>query len=201
MQYTTLFSLRQNILKNFETFCVFVWYYFQKGVDAMNQSRLQGEWIQEIIDKYAQMVYRIAVAQMKNRYDADDVFQEVFLRLCRHNTNFESDEHVKAWLIRVTVNCSKTSLTSPWRKKTVEMPENLEHHDEYQDFEVLPAVQSLPSKYAAVVHLFYFEDMSVAEISTTLKMPVATVKTRLSRARKLLKDKLGGACYENQIYT
>lgn len=163
----------------------------------MNQSQLQGDWAEEIVDKYAQMVYRIAFSQTKNRHDADDIFQEVFLRLCRHPKAFDNDEHIKAWLIRVTINCCKNSFSSAWSKKTVPMPDDLVHEDKYQDFEIIPAIKSLPPKYSVVLHLFYFEDMAVADISKALKTPASTIKSRLSRARKLLRSKLeGGSSHE-----
>ena len=158
----------------------------------MSQSPARSDWVDEVVDKYADMVYRIAFTHMKNNADTDDIFQEVFLKLCKSAVAFETDEHVKAWLIRVTINTCRKSFASPWPKKMAELPENLLHEDEYQNFEVIPAVQSLPEKYRTVIHLFYFEDMAVADIATALKSTASTVKSQLSRARGLLRNKLKG---------
>ena len=158
----------------------------------MSQSQVHSDWVDEAVDKHANMVYRIAFTQMKNKTDADDIFQEVFLKLCRSTVVFETDEHIKAWLIKVTINTCRKSFTSAWSKKTVELPEDLEYIDEHQDFEVVPAVQSLPMKYRTVIHLFYYEDMPVADIAKVLKSTVSTVTSQLSRARNLLRDKLKG---------
>ena len=158
----------------------------------MSQSQVHSDWVDKIVDKYADMVYRIAFTQMKNKSDADDIFQEVFLKLCKSEVVFETDEHVKAWLIKVTVNTCKKTFSSPWNKKMVELSEDLEYKDEHQDFEVVPAVRSLPQKYRTVIHLFYFEDMPVADIAKTLRSTVSTVTSQLSRARNLLRNKLKG---------
>ena len=158
----------------------------------MSQSQARGDWVDEIVDKYADMVYRIAFTQMKNKADADDIFQEVFLKLCKSTVAFETDEHVKAWLIKVTINTCRKSFSSPWHKKMTELPEDLEYEDEHHDFEVVPAVQSLPAKYRTVIHLFYFEDMAVADIAKALQSTTSTIKSQLSRARNLLRDKLKG---------
>jgi len=158
----------------------------------MSQSQVHSDWVSEIVDKYADMVYRIAFTQMKNKTDADDMFQEVFLKLCKSEVAFETDEHIKAWLIKVAINTCRKSFSSSWNKKVVELPEDLEHKDEHQDFEVIPAVQSLPPKYRNVIHLFYFEDMPVADIAKALTSTVSTVTSQLTRARNLLRNKLKG---------
>jgi len=163
-----------------------------EGVVRMSQSSKHSDWVDNAVDKYADMVYRIAFTQMKNKADADDIFQEVFLKLCKSAVVFETDEHIKAWLIKVTVNTCRKSFASPWHKKMVEMPEDLKYEDAYKDFEVVPAVQSLPSKYRTVIHLFYFEDMSIADIAKALKSTAGAVKSQLSRARDLLRTTLKG---------
>ena len=84
-----------------------------------NRSLRADDWAAEALRKYSDMVYRLAYAQVRNRTDADDIFQEVFIRLVKSSPEFESDEHMKAWLIRVTVNCSKTMWLSSWKKRMV----------------------------------------------------------------------------------
>lgn len=155
--------------------------------------------IERILQKYSKMVYRLAYARTKNRADAEDLLQEVFLRCLKSNVHFNSDEHCKAWLIRTTINCSKNLLTSAWFKKIVPMKNPLEDFAESNEgvpgekkSEVFYAVLDLPEKYRMVVHLFYYEDYSVAKISEILSRKEPTVKTQLHRARELLKQKLKG---------
>ncbi len=155
--------------------------------------------IEHILQKYSKMVYRLAYARTKSRADAEDLFQEVFLRCLKNNVHFNSDKHCKAWLIRTTVNCSKNLLTSAWFKRIVPMKNPLEDSAESNEgvpgeekSEVFYAVLDLPEKYRMVVHLFYYEDYSVAEISEILSRKESTVKTQLYRARELLKQKLKG---------
>lgn len=147
----------------------------------------------QIVEKYYDMVYRLALAQTKNRDYADDVTQDVFLRFIRTEKEFESDEHVKAWLLRVTVNCSKSLFMSAWFKKTEPLDENEEIPFETEEkSDVYYAAQSLPAKYRAVIHLFYYEDMSIEQIAKTLNSKESTVKSQLHRAREMLKEKLKG---------
>ena len=142
------------------------------------------------VERWGDMVYRLALARTANVPDAEDVFQEVFLRYFRHEDRFQSDEHRKAWFIRCTVNRCKSLLTSPWRRRTVplETAEEVGVEDDYR--EVYSAVLSLPAKYRAVIHLHYFEGLSVAEMAQTLNVPEGTVKSQLSRGRALLRDML-----------
>ena len=142
----------------------------------------------QVVERWGDMVYRLALARTANVPDAEDVFQEVFLRFFRHEDRFANDEHRKAWLIRCTVNRCKSLLASPWRKRTVplETAEEVGVEDDYR--EVYAAVLSLPAKYRSVIHLYYFEGLSVAEMAQTLNVPEGTVKSQLSRCRALLRE-------------
>ena len=142
------------------------------------------------VQRWGDMVYRLALARAASVPDAEDVFQEVFLRYFRHEEKFQSDEHRKAWLIRCTVNRCKSLLASPWRRRTVplETAAEIGVEDDYR--EVYSAVLSLPGKYRAVIHLHYFEDLSVTEIAQMLQTPEGTVKSQLSRGRALLREML-----------
>ena len=142
------------------------------------------------VERWGDMVYRLALARTANVSDAEDVFQEVFLRYFRHEERFQSDEHRKAWLIRCTVNRAKSMVASPWKKRTVplETAEEVGVEDDHR--EVYSAVLSLPGKYRAVIHLHYFEGLSVAEMARMLHIPEGTVKSQLSRGRALLRDML-----------
>lgn len=153
----------------------------------MNKKR----FLEETIEKYSNMVYRLAMARTRNIENSEDVYQEVFLRLARKMPEFESEEHKKAWLIRVKINCSKTILNSSFDRHKAELDENLkfetpERHDIYY------AVLKLPKKYRTVIHLYYYEDYSIKEISKILKINENTIKSRLSRARKQLEHAVKG---------
>ena len=150
------------------------------------QSQLSGDCLEAVITKHSDMVYKLALAQTKNAADADDVYQDVFLRFIKKKPDFESDEHQKAWFLRVTINCSKSMSSSAWRKKTLPLDESMEHTTKEQ-LDLLSELQKLPKKYSAVIHLFYYEDMSINEISNVISKSPSAVKMRLSRARKMLK--------------
>ena len=142
------------------------------------------------VERWGDMVYRLALARTASVPDAEDVFQEVFLRYFRHEDQFRTDEHRKAWLLRCTVNRCKSVLASPWRKRTVplETAEEVGVEDDYR--EVYSAVLSLPGKYRTAIHLHYFEGLSVSEIAQMLQAAEGTVKSQLSRGRALLRELL-----------
>lgn len=152
---------------------------------------------QEAIDRYADMVYRLALSQMKNTIDADDLFQEVFVRLVSHVQDLESWEHVKAWLIRVTINCAKKHYEQYWNKNVdyMEEPERMSDDsggcEMLEEHPVRAAVQKLPVKYRLVIHLYYFEERTVAEIAQLTEQKESTVKSQMHRAREMLKDLIG----------
>lgn len=151
--------------------------------------------IESVLQKYSKMLYRLAYVRTKNRADAEDLLQEVFLRFLKSNIQFNDDEHCKAWLIRTTINYSKNLLTSAWFRKTVFQEDGLENYANVAEkgkSDIFYAVLELPAKYRVIVHLYYYEDLSVAEISTMLNRKESTVKTQLYRARELLKKKLKG---------
>lgn len=158
-----------------------------KGGDKLLPSQ---DEIREVIKKYKNMVYKLALARTKNQADADDVFQEVFCRYFQNNMEFKSEEHKKAWLIRVTINCSNNIFSSAWFRNTVALDENIEFNEEER--EVYYRVLHLPLKYRTVIHLYYYENLSTTEISNILKIKESTIRSQLSRARNLLKDELKG---------
>lgn len=146
------------------------------------------ESVESVIKAYADMVYRLAFARSGNRYDAEEIFQEVFFRYVRKSPAFSSEEHRKAWLIRVTINCASKLWASSWRKRTLPLDEDIvEEKREESSIDIQAELQKLPFKYREVVHLFYYEDMSLEEISKTLKRKSSTVRSQLSRARRLLR--------------
>lgn len=157
----------------------------------LQQSLRTDDDIERVFHQYADMIYRLAYSHTQNRNDADDVFQEVFLRYMKGTKSFESEEHEKAWLIRVTVNCCKKLWSSAWFRHTVELDENLAL-EMPEESDVYHSLLQLPKKYRTVIHLFYYEDMPVAQIGRILGMKESAVRTQLTRARNLLKTKLKG---------
>ena len=154
---------------------------------------------EEVIDKYADMVYRLALLQVKNQTDADDIFQEVFIRLVSNIQKLQNEEHVKAWLIRVTINCSKKHFARIKNQDVFsidELEQTGAEEDGYLQAEgqgpVSMAVGKLPPKYRNVIHLFYFEEMSVQEIAKITEQKETTVKSQLFRAREMLEEMLKG---------
>ena len=149
------------------------------------------KYLEKMIEKYSNMIYRLALVRTKTKENSEDVYQEVFLRLARKMPNFESEEHEKAWLIRVTINCSKNLLNSKFLKNTTELKEEIvfetkERHDIYY------AVQQLPLKYRTVIHLHYYENYKINEISRILGIKENTVKSHLARAKDKLKNAMEG---------
>ena len=140
--------------------------------------------------KYADTVYRLAFVRTGSRSDSDDILQEVFLRYMKVWRNMQSEEHVKATLIRITVNCSNSLLSSLWFKKTDPLDENIPAADGNSAESALSEVLKLPVKYRTVIHLYYYMGYSVTEIAELTKSNPSTVKTRLSRARGRLKKAL-----------
>ena len=131
---------------------------------------------------------------MKNHADAEDITQEVFLKIIRHDMRYQSMEHERAWIVRVTINLCRDLLKSKWHKTSVSMEEvseaqrgSCENFTEIQD-DMMWAVLQLPEKYRNCLYLFYYEDYSIKEIAQSLEMPENTVKTNLKRGRQALKE-------------
>lgn len=147
-----------------------------------------------IVDTYANTAYRIAYSYCKNKSDAEDVVQNVFLKLLQSDVQFQDEEHIRKWLIKVTANHTKNLCKSFWKKKIIPL-EDFDVTPQYQfktkeTSELYGAVMELPYKYRIVVHLYYYEDYSVKEIAKILNIKETTVQTQLMRARKKLKIKL-----------
>ena len=145
---------------------------------------------QEIVKKYFNTVYRLAFTRTKNKEFAEDVCQDVFLAYLKTDKQFESEEHIKAWLIRVTVNKSKSVFLSSWYRKSAPLHNDIVFESK-EISDLFDIVQKLPEKYRTVIYLFYREDMSVMNIAKTLGIKENTVKSRLLRARDKLKIMLG----------
>ena len=145
----------------------------------------------ELLDMYSAMVYRIAYSRTQNKTDAEDITQNVFLKYISADKKWKDEEHRKAWLLRVAVNCTNDFVTSAHYRHTAdtELPDDgMEGSYEIEEkSEVYYAVQSLPEKYRIPIHLFYYEDMSIAEIAKITGEKQSTVRSQLTRARDMLK--------------
>lgn len=154
----------------------------------------------KIVEQYSNNLYKIAISYCKNRYDAEDILQTVFVKLLQADEGFENDEHIKRWLIRVTVNCCKDFCSSFWRKRTTGMDE-ARNEGEWnfptsEQSTLYEQVMKLPQKYRLVIHLYYYEEYTVKEIAEILGIKETTVQTQLMRGRKKLELELKEAQYE-----
>lgn len=144
-----------------------------------------------LAQRYMDTIFRLAFHYTKSQAEADDITQEVLFKLYRADKAFESEDHVKHWLLRVTINSCKKALLSPWRRA-----EPMEDHTAALPFpgpehsQVMEAVLALPAKYRVPIYLHYYEGYSCEEVAALLHIPSATVRTRLRRARALLKTDL-----------
>ena len=148
-----------------------------------------------IVRTYADMVYKIAYRYVANPTDADDVFSETFLAYFKKERTFEEEEHRKAWLIRVTINCAKDLLRSkaPWEELNEELAEdNTFSLDSEEQLDLRAAIQQLRLEYREVICLHYLEGLSIQDISAILGRNENTVKTHLARGREKLRRFLEG---------
>lgn len=144
-----------------------------------------------LVRRYIDTVFRVAFNYLKSPADADDITQNVFEKLLREKKPFESDEHIRNWLIRVTINECKKVLRSPWRR--------VESFDDYArtltfdnpaHSDLFHAVMALPKKYRVAIYLHYYEGYSTAEIAGIMHIPKNTVCSYLKRGREMLKKTL-----------
>lgn len=148
--------------------------------------------VDEVFRKYGNRVFSAAFSVCRNQADADDIVQNTFLKYYSLDLDYESESHIKAWLIRVAINQAKDITRSFWQKNKTSWEEYMNElaFEEPEDSRLFEAVMRLPGKYRIVIHLFYYEDYSIAEIAEILKCREGTVKSQLSRGRKLLKTML-----------
>lgn len=147
---------------------------------------------EELIDKYNKNIYALAFNICKNKADAQDIVQDTFINYHVSDKEFESEEHIKAWLFRIAINKSKNITKSFWHKSRVTFEEymNVIHFKDEKNKVLFEEVMNLPEKYRIVIHLFYYEDYSIEEISECLNLSKSNVGVRLNRARNMLKKKL-----------
>lgn len=155
--------------------------------------------IVRIVETYSDMLLRIALNRVKSLPAAEDIVQMVFERLMRRRPIFESPAHEKAWLIRVAVNLCMTDLRTESRHGELPLDENIAQEFGEDTYEVVDAVQALPTPDRYAVYLYYYEGYGIKDIGKLLKEPEGTVSSRLSRARKKLKALLEGGNHGRQI--
>lgn len=158
------------------------------------------EELNRAIDLYSDTVKRICLVHLKNEADTEDIFQTVFLKYILSSAVFDSTEHEKAWIIRVTINACKDLLKSFFRTHTIPLEavqEQLSSDASDTTREVIDAVLRLPEKYRKVIYLHYYEGYTAPQIGKILEKNVNTVYTYLQRGKQLLKKELGGGTDAN----
>ncbi|MDR3239021.1 MAG: sigma-70 family RNA polymerase sigma factor [Clostridiales bacterium] len=146
--------------------------------------------LEEIVEKYSDMVLRLATIRTKNKHYAEDIYSDVFLRLIKNYDKLRDENHVKAWLIRVTINCTNTYMKKMSRDN-LPLPDNIPSFSEPVFSEVYQAVASLPDKYRTVIHMHFYDGLAVKEISRLLAQTESATKMQLKRAKEKLKVILG----------
>lgn len=151
------------------------------------------DYISDLLDKYSDMVLRIAYTYLKNRADAEDIVQDVFLRIIDKKPSFNDESHEKSWLIRATINMCKNKVNMFWNKNKCSIDDVQEFavSDKYNtDTSVFQAVMALGEKYRVVVYMYYYEGYSTPEIVDVIGKNETTIRSLLHRARNKLKDML-----------
>ncbi len=174
-------------------------YYLENGIYRFSDSGLPCDMTEEVVAHYSDTVMRIALTKTRSTHDADDIFQEVFIKMFEAQKDFESEEHRKAYILRVTVNACNSHFTAPWRKNVGSFDDVLENQLAYEEDtgldhetrdEIFKCVLRLPDKMKEAVILYYYEEMSIKQIASITSESEDTVKKRLSRARQKLKLEL-----------
>lgn len=148
-------------------------------------------YINYIYDTYSNTILKIGYTYLKSTHLAEDILQEVLLKIIKKKIKIGDKTKEKYWIIRVTINMCKDYLKSSWYRKNVELDDNLSYLPKEQN-ELLTEVLKLPEKYKTVIYLYYYEEYSIKEISKILKVNESTIGTRLSRGKTILENKLKG---------
>ncbi len=148
--------------------------------------------VDEAFRRYGDRVFSAAFSICRSREDADDTVQDTFLKYYEKNADYIDESHLKAWLLRVAINRAKDITGTFWRRNRVSWEEYMNELEFVQpeDRDLFEAVMRLPEKYRIVIHLHYYEEYSIEEIAAAVHSRPGTVKSQLSRGRKLLKSML-----------
>lgn len=146
--------------------------------------------VQELFVRYRNSLYAAAFNVCKNAQDAEDAVQDTFIQYYSSKKEFDNEQHIRAWLIRVAINKAKNTNRTFWKKNRTSLEEYMETlaFETPESEELFGAVMNLPGKYRIVIHLFYYEDYAIREIAGILNISENNVKVRLSRGRLLLKE-------------
>ena len=161
----------------------------------LNRSNRPVDWIEKIVERDGDRLFRIAIAITGSKAEAEDAVQDVFVKLLEKQPFFESSEHETAWLVRVTVNTCKNRIRSFWWKMTEPLLDIYPARSS-NETEVMEAVMSLSPKYRLVIHLYYYEGYSAKEIAEITLQTESTVRQKLTRARQKLRKFMEGEMYE-----
>lgn len=150
---------------------------------------MEREQVAAAVEKYAATVYRVALSCVKNRESAEDIMQDVYLKLLRRKDAFESAEHMKRWLIRCTVNAGRDLLASAWRRKATPLDAlyDIGEEPDWEERALFDMVMRLPKQCRVICYMHYYEGYSTEEIASILGIRGATVRVQLMKARKKLK--------------
>ena len=148
--------------------------------------------VQELVALYQNNLFAAAFNVCKNAQDAEDIVQDTFIRYYTLNKEFDNEQHIRAWLLRVAINRAKNANHTFWRRNKLSLEDYMETltFETPQSENLFETVMQLPEKYRIVIHLYYYEDYSVREIANILRLSESNVKVRLSRGRSLLKEVL-----------
>ena len=148
--------------------------------------------VEEAFRRYGDRVFSAAFSVCRNREDADDAVQDTFLRYYTRNEDYTDESHLKAWLLRVAINRARDMAGTFWRRHRVSWEDYMNELEfaQPEDRNLFEAVMGLPKKYRIVIHLFYYEEYAIEEVARILHSTPGTVKSQLSRGRKLLKSTL-----------
>ncbi len=148
--------------------------------------------LHELAAMYQDNLFAVAFNICQNTRDAEDVIQDTFVQYYTTKKEFDSEEHIRAWLIRVAVNKAKNVTRTFWRRNKVSIEDFMETlaFETSESETLFETVMQLPKKYRIVIHLYYYENYSVGEIAKILKLSESNVKTRLMRGRAKLREVL-----------
>lgn len=149
--------------------------------------------VEDLFERYSDMVYRIAISYGNHIQMAEDIVQDVFLRVLKNKPTFKSRDHEKAWFVRVTVNCCKSMLSSAWFRRIRPLEDAEEILGIFcgtEELELYETLKMLPAKYRIVLYLRYYEEYQVKEIADMLHILPNTVSARLARAKKMMKQEI-----------
>ena len=148
--------------------------------------------VEMLVEEYQNNIFAAAFSICKNAQDAEDVVQDTFIQYMLNNKDFESEVHIRAWLLRVAINKAKNKNNTFFKRKSLPLKNYIETltFESKESSEIFETVMTLPEKYRIVIHLFYYEDYTIKEIAEVLKLTPSNVKVRLSRGRKFLRNTL-----------